>query len=181
MTLSIYLKLFAILTAGAVLLSCSSSPYDRYKNYTPEFDVKNFFKGKLQAHGIVKNRGGEVIRYFTADINAYEQDNTIVLEEQFQFNDGEQQTRIWKLKPLENGKYSAKANDVLNETTLSTVGNALFMKYKLEIPYKGKTIAINVDDRMFLVDDTTVINESIFRKFGFKVGSAQLVIKKQSL
>ena len=53
------------------------------------------------------------------------------------------------------------------------------LKYILKLNYKGKIININVDDKMFLVNPDRIINESIFYKWGFKVGSVQLVIEKK--
>jgi len=57
-------------------------------------------------------------------------------------------------------------------------GNALFMKYVLQLAYNGGSLDVTVDDRMFLVTENRIINESIFSKFGIQVASVQLVIEK---
>lgn len=161
------------------LSSCSTS-ITRYQNNLPTLDVEQFFDGQLSAHGVVKNRGGEVIRFFNASILATTQDNgTILLDENFVFNDGEKQQRQWYLKPTDSNQYLASANDVVGEHIMQVAGNALFMKYVLTINVKGSTLNVNVDDKMFLVNSNTIINESVLYKFGFKVGSVQLVIVKQ--
>ena len=101
-----------------------------------------------------------------------------LLDETFYFDDGEVQHRQWRLVEQADGSYIATANDVIGEHRMQTAGNALFMEYVLRIPYKDGTIDVKVDDKMFLVSEQRIINESVFYKWGFKVGSVQLVIEK---
>ena len=62
---------------------------------------------------------------------------------------------------------------------MEVMGNSLFMQYVLRIPYGNSTIDVNVDDRMYLVSDTVLLNESVMSKWGFKVGQITLVIQKK--
>lgn len=171
---------WCVLTMLSLLMSCSHQGINSYKHNKPALNIKRFFNGALKAHGVVKNRQGDVIRYFSADIKASWKGNTGTLDETFLFNDGEQQQRIWTLKENAEGTIIATANDVIGEHPMSIAGNALFMQYILRIDYKGKPLDLSVDDRMFLVTDTRIINESILSKWGFRVGSVQLVIEKQT-
>ena len=86
---------FCLVGLGA----CSSVSVEQYESNTPRFVAEEFFDGKLHAHGIVKDRSGAVIRYFSADIDAWWRDGIGTLDERFTFDDGEQQVRVWKLKP----------------------------------------------------------------------------------
>jgi hypothetical protein len=52
------------------------------------------------------------------------------------------------------------------------------LDYILEVNYKGSPLAVSVEDWMWLVDERTLLNESTLRKWGFKVGSVQLVISR---
>lgn len=74
--------------------------------------------------------------------------------------------------------YTATAGDVKGPSTVRVSGNAMFLNYTLLVPYKGKTLAVNIDDRMYRVDERTIINESVMRKFGFKVGEIVLTIRR---
>lgn len=162
-----------------VLTACSNVEVDDYQGIKPTFNVETFFSGKLKAHGIVKNRQGRMIRHFSADIDAYWEGGVGTLEEVFIFNDGERQERIWTLKKSgDSGSYIATAGDVIGEGTLASSGNAVFLKYVLRVPYKGSTIDVTVDDRMYLVSDDTLINESALYKFGFNVGEVVLTIRR---
>ncbi|TNF91195.1 MAG: DUF3833 domain-containing protein [Gammaproteobacteria bacterium] len=162
----------------ALIASCSSVSIEEYADNRPRLVAEEFFDGRLYAHGIVKNRAGRVIRYFSATIDAYWVDGIGTLDERFTFDDGEQQQRVWKLKPLGDGSYSATAGDVVGEAALQVAGNSLFLDYVLRIPYGGDTIDVRIDDRMYLVSEHVLLNESIMTKWGFEVGQITLVIEK---
>ena len=57
------------LLVGA-LMACSNVRVTDYADKKPLFEVEQFFSGDLTAHGVVKDRGGRVIRHFNADIAA---------------------------------------------------------------------------------------------------------------
>jgi len=160
------------------LTGCASNGVQRYGENLPQFDVQQFFVGALTAHGVVKNRSGQVIRSFNADIQGRIENNVGILEESFIFSDGEHQRRVWQLRPTSAGELLATANDVIGEGKGRYAGNALNLRYTLQIDYGGKPLNLDVDDWMFLVNPTTVINESVLTKFGIRVGSIQLVILK---
>jgi len=170
----------ALVVLGMTFISaCSSVTIDRYADNKPQLVAEEFFKGQLRAHGIVKDRGGEVIRYFNASIKAYWIDGIGTLDESFVFDDGEQQTRVWKLQPNADGTYVATAGDVIGEGKMKVAGNSLFLDYVLRIPYGKDTIDLRIDDRMYLVSEKVLLNESVMTKWGFKVGQITLVIEKE--
>lgn len=162
-----------------IVASCSSVSIENYADNQPRLVAETFFNGKLSAHGIVKDRSGQVIRYFSADIDAYWVDGIGTLDERFRFDDGEQQTRIWKLKPDGDGKYTATAGDVIGEGRMQVAGNSVFLDYVLRIPYGDDSIDVTIDDRMYLVSERVLLNESIMTKWGFRVGQITLVIEKE--
>ena len=161
-----------------LLQSCSSVPVTEYADNSPTMVVEEFFNGSLTAHGIVKDRSGKVTRYFSASIKADWVDGVGTLDEVFKFDDGEEQRRIWKLVKDDAGNYTGSANDVVGSSTLKFAGNSLFLDYVLRIPYDDGTLDLHIDDRMYLVSDRVLINESVMTKWGFNVGQITLVIEK---
>ena len=162
-----------------MLNGCSAVPIEDYAENRPILVAENFFSGELIASGIVKDRSGRVIRYFNATIDASWEGGVGTLDEQFVFDDGEEQTRVWTLERTAAGAYIATAGDVIGESQMKVLGNSLFMQYVLRIPYGDGTIDVNVDDRMYLVSDTVLLNESVMSKWGFHVGQITLVIQKK--
>ncbi len=166
--------LYTLLLAG-----CGSVSVQDYAGATPELVPETFFNGQLDAHGVVKDRGGRVIRSFNADIKAYWRDGVGTLEEDFLFDDGEKSRRVWTLTPDGKGRYTGTAGDVVGDGRMSVAGNSIFLDYVLRIPYNGSTLDVRIDDRMYLVNPRILINESRMIKFGFEVGQILLVIEKR--
>jgi len=170
------LSLLTLLT----LSGCSSLSVSEYADRTPTLELESFFNGDLTAHGIVKNRSGKVIRYFNAEIKAYWDGKVGTLEEDFIFDDGEKQRRVWKLVRQADGSYIGTAGDVVGDGRAEVAGNSMFLDYILEVTYGDGSIDLAIDDRMYLVQPDILINESVMTKFGFRVGEIVLVIKKKS-
>ncbi len=165
-----------LLLALLGLTACSSVQVTDYRDNTPRFEAEQFFNGTLTAHGVVQDRGGKVIRHFNADIIAYWRDGVGTLEEDFVFDDGEQQRRVWTLTPNGPGRYIGTAGDVVGEGDMVVSGNSAFLDYVLRIPYGDGTVDVRVDDRMYLVDEHVLLNESDMTKFGVRVGRLLLTI-----
>jgi len=170
------LLLSLLVTLGA----CSSGSLRDYAGNQPELVPEEFFQGLLTAHGVVKNRSGRVERYFNATIDAsWNQKGEGRLVERFEFDDGEIQHRTWTLTPEKGGQYRATAGDVLGPGKARISGNAMRLDYRLQVDFKGRDLVLAVEDWMWLVNEDTIINQSILRKWGIRVGSIQLTIIRQ--
>ncbi|MGI9284371.1 MAG: DUF3833 domain-containing protein [Pseudomonadales bacterium] len=169
-------RTFVIVSALCLLSACSQVQVADYSQLNPVLEPQVFFDGQLTAHGVVKNRKGKVIRTFNADIKASWENGVGTLVEDFVFDDGETQQRIWTLAPNDNGTYRGTAGDVVGDGSLHKAGNSIFLDYILRIPYGDGTVDVRVDDRMYLVTPDVLINESRMSKFGLRVGSILLTI-----
>lgn len=175
-----WFKLMLALSALLVLPGCSSVTVNDYAARSPALVPETFFDGALTAHGVIKDRGGKVIRYFNADIKAYWRDGVGTLEEDFLFDDGEKARRVWTLRPTGTGRYEGTAGDVVGAGKIQVAGNSMFLDYVLRIPYGDGTLDLHIDDRMYLVTPDILINESRMSKFGFNVGEILLVIERRN-
>ena len=171
-------RLFFVLPLLMLINACSSISVQDYAQQQPELVMEEFFNGQLSAHGVVKNWRGLVIRTFNADIKAYWDNGVGTLEEDFLFDDGEQQRRVWTLRPATGGGYIGTASDVVGEAEVEIAGNSVFLDYVLMVPWGDGSLNIRIDDRMYLVDPGVIINESAMSKFGLPVGQIHLVIRR---
>ena len=171
-------RIIVVAVLSVVATACTPVKVTDYSELSPAFNVEEFFQGSLAAHGVVKDRSGKVIRTFNATIDASWEDGVGTLDEDFVFNDGEEQKRIWTLRPQPDGSYLGTAGDVTGEGILRQAGNAVFLDYVLQVPYRDGTIDLRVDDRMYLLTPDILINESTLNKFGFQVGELLLVIRR---
>jgi hypothetical protein len=167
------------------LTACSSVDISKYKDNQPILVLDQFFNGELTAHGILKNRSGEVTRYFNVTMTGSWDDQGVgTLAEKFIFNDESIQFRTWTFTPIttdEGIQYQATANDTLAATMIDLSGNAFFMNYDLLINYGGDDMDVNIDDKMYLINDEVMINESVMTKFGIEVGYITLTIIKSPI
>ena len=172
-------RLLVVFMVSFLLTGCSGIKVSDYADRKPKMVPENFFNGRLSAHGVIKNRSGKVVRYFNADIKAWWDGTKGTLEEDFIYDNGEKQRRVWILTRQADGRYIGTAGDVAGEATGRVAGNAMFLEYVLEVPRGEGTISLTMDDRMYLVEPNTIVNESVMYKFGIRVGEVVLVIRRQ--
>ena len=165
-----------VIAVVSVLIGCGTSSVDDYQARSPAFSPDDFFYGALTAHGVVKDFSGTVIRHFQANITGCWENGIGTLDEDFTFDDGEQQTRVWTLTPDGDQTFIGTAGDVVGEGHARWQGNAMFLDYTLRIELADGPIDIKIDDRMYRVSENVVINESKMLKFGLGVGEILLTI-----
>lgn len=166
----------ALGTLALAMSGCSNVTPDDYQGRAPAFEPEAFFNGSLTAHGVVKDFSGKAIRHFNADIIGCWSAGVGNLDEDFIFDDGEAQKRVWTLTPDGNQAYIGTAGDVVGEGRARWEGNAMFFDYTLRIELEDGPIDVRIDDRMYRVSENVVINESKMRKLGFGVGEILLTI-----
>jgi hypothetical protein len=160
------------------LVDCAGNSEAQIARQNTPLVMEEFFSGNLTAHGIVKDWRGRVIRRFSADIVAYWDRGVGTIEEDFVFDDGEIDRRVWKLQSTGTEKYNGTAGDVIGIAEVSVEDDSAFLDYILRIPYGDDTLDVRIDDRMYLVSPTVLLNESKLRKFGVQIGELVLVIQK---
>ncbi|MDP1901336.1 MAG: DUF3833 domain-containing protein [Rubrivivax sp.] len=173
-------KSLAVLCTVLGLSGCAGISPEVYRDQTPTLDLATYFNGPLTAWGYFADRSGEVKRRFTVHMTGVWTGNEGVLTENFVWSDGEKSQRIWRIRKLDAHRYIGRADDVKGEATGTAYGNALQWKYTLLLPVDGKTYEVQFDDWMYQMDDTTMLNKSEMRKFGFKLGEIVISFRKGS-
>ena len=170
--------LLALLAGTAVLTGCASPQVTDYAQERPQLELDRYFNGRILAHGIFQQRGGEVVRRFTVVMDCHWEGHQGVLEEAFTYSDGSTQRRILRLTKHADGRYTGTADDVVGEAQGQTAGNAFRWNYTLRLPVDGKEYEVQFDDWMFLVDDRVMLNRATMSKFGVTLGEVLLSFTK---
>ncbi len=171
--------LFTILIA-ILLNNCSSNkmkPID-FKDQKPRLIIEDYLSGNVKAWGILQNRSGKVTRQFSADLNGKWDGNQLILNEEFNWSDGEIQKRQWKINKIDEHSYEGTAADVVGKAKGYSYGPAFKFEYVLLVPIKGKEIKITFDDWIFKQDDKVAINRATMTKFGIKVAELTVLFLK---
>lgn len=167
----------AVLAATLALGACATQVED-YAGTTPEFAMEDFFSGRLKAWGVFQNRQGKVVRRFSVDMVGRWEGDTGVLEEDFVFADGEIDRRVWTFRRTGPDTYTGTADDVVGEASGVVAGNALRWRYQLELPVDDKVYTVSFDDWMYLLDEDRMVNRSVMKKFGVRLGEVILFFER---
>ncbi|WP_329352547.1 DUF3833 domain-containing protein [Vibrio natriegens] len=162
-----------------MLVSSCSAELDNYQATKPSFDLFGYFDGNVKAWGMVQDYSDKQTRRFEVEIVGTVQGNQLTLVEDFLFDDGEVDQRIWVITRLENNRYEGKADDIIGVATGQEQGNALQWQYDFELKMDDGTITVAFDDWLYRQDDRHVFNLTKIKKFGVEVGTITLFFQKQ--
>ena len=149
-----------------------------FKDQKPRLIIEEYLSGNVKAWGILQNRSGKVTRQFSADLNGKWDGEQLILDEKFNWSDGEIQTRQWIINKIDDHNYEGTAGDVVGTAKGYSYGPAFKFEYVLLVPVKGKEMKITFDDWIFKQDDRVAINRATMTKFGIKVAELTVMFVK---
>ena len=174
-------KAILLLISLFLITSCSKNssmkPED-FKNKEPRLIIEDYLWGNVKAWGILQNRSGKVTRQFSADLTGKWDGKQLILDEKFNWSDGEVQNRQWIIKKIDQHNYEGTAGDVVGLAKGYSFGPAFKFEYVLLVPIKGKNIKIKFDDWIFKQDERIAINRATMTKFGIKVAELTVMFVK---
>ena len=174
-------RLFLLIITLLLITSCSSKqsmkPED-FKDQKPRLIIEDYLSGNVKAWGILQNRSGKVTRQFSADLNGKWDGKQLILDEKFNWSDGEVQTRQWQITKIDEHNYEGTAGDVVGKARGYSYGPAFKFEYVLLVPVKGREMKITFDDWIFMQDEKVAINRAKMTKFGIRVADLTVVFVK---
>ncbi len=173
------MKKVVIFISILIITGCANNmmPTD-FKDQKPRLIIEEYLSGNVKAWGILQNRSGKVIRQFSADLDGKWDGEQLILDEKFNWSDGEIQNRQWQIKKIDQHNYEGTAGDVVGKAKGFSYGPAFKFEYVLLVPVKGKNIKIKFDDWIFKQDEKVAINRATMTKFGFKVAELTVMFVK---
>ena len=169
----------ALLLALPLLLSgCGDMKIEDFKDSQPKLALEDYFAGQTKAWGIFEDRFGNLRRQFEVDIVGTWDGETLTLEEDFVYADGETDRRVWTIEKTGPDSYEGRAADVDGVATGRTAGNAFNWQYSLDLKVGDRTWRVNFDDWMFLRPGGVLINKAEVTKWGLKLGEATIFFQK---
>ena len=173
------MRYIAILLAAATIAGCSTIDIKEYSENSPRFDIFDYFNGNTTGWGIVQSRSGKLNRQFVVDMKGtVDAEGNLVMEELFDWSDGEKSSRTWIIQKEDEHNFSGQAKDLVGTARGKAYGNAMNWRYQLLLDVNDTTWKINFDDWMFLQPDDVLINRASMSKFGFHVGDVIIFFKK---
>ena len=113
-----------------------------FKDQKPRLIIEEYLSGSVKAWGVLQNRSGKVTRQFKADLNGKWDGSTLILDEIFNWSDGEKQKRQWTINKIDDHHYEGTASDVVGTAKGFSYGPAFKFEYVLLVPVKGKILKL---------------------------------------
>lgn len=153
-----------------LLAGCGGMSLEDFEGTQPVFVPEDYFQGRFRVYGMFLDRFGNVRRQFRADVDGYLEGEVLVLDEHFEFQDGETQERTWRIRKVGPGRYQGEAADIVGVATGVVAGQALHMSYDIELPSGDATWQVHFEDWLLLQPDGVILNRATVTKYGVEVG-----------
>jgi hypothetical protein len=150
---------------------------DSAASFPDHLDLQTYFVGRCQAWGMVMNRIGKVERRFRVEIAGHLDGDALVLDENFIFDDGETDQRVWQINH-HGDTVSGRAADVIGKAGGEITGPLLQWSYDVALTVRGHKVRVGFDDWMTLADDNVMLSRAVIRKFGFRVADVFISFRK---
>jgi hypothetical protein len=141
-------------------------------------ELTEFFEGRTTAWGLFEDRFGKVRRRFRIEIHGRWSDEQFLLEESFDFDDGEKDHRVWRISATKDGTFSATCPECIGTAIAHAATDSLTMAYAFRLKLKSRTIDVDCDDRFYRIDRDTVMNRTTMRKWGVKLGELSIFFQR---
>jgi len=123
--------------AGALLLSLSllsggcagGLRPESFAGAEPRFDPIRFFDGPSRSWGVLESRAGTPKSRFKTDLMGRREGEDLVIVQDFTFEDGHRQQRVWRVHRVDEHHYDATANDVAGVSHGLAYGNTFRWEY----------------------------------------------------
>jgi hypothetical protein len=178
----------AVLALVVLLAGCSGRPGpDDPLLSDREFNLEHYFAGRTVAKGQFQDRFGTVRRRFDVDIAGTWDGEKLTLVEDFVYEDGSTEQRVWTLTKTgpETGSqtWSGTAPGVIGTAEGVERGDTFNWRYTIDLPVPSAegvsdTLRVSFDDWMWLLSDGTVLNRAYMDRFGIQIGEVIISFEK---
>ena len=169
-----------ILLAFAVLTACTGKPaLEDAKLSDRKLNLEEFFDGQVLAHGQFQDVFGTVRRRFDVEINGAWDGQTLTLVEDFVYEDGSTEQRVWSLLKTGDDTWKGTAPGVIGTASGEERGDTFNWQYKIDLPVPDGTLRVTFDDWMWLLTDDRVLNRAYMKRAGVNIGEVIITFEKQ--
>jgi hypothetical protein len=176
------LVLFAM--SLVLLAACSNRPSLEDPNLSDrDLNLEEFFDGRLVARGQFQDRFGTVRRRFDVDIRGDWDGERLRLVEDFVYEDGATEQRVWTLVKTGEQTWQGTAPGVIGVATGEERGDAFNWRYTIDLPIPAadgtsETLRVRFDDWMWLLGEDRLLNRAYIERFGVEIGEVIITFEK---
>jgi hypothetical protein len=172
------------LSSLLVLAACTGKPsFNDASLSERQLELEQFFDGNLVAHGQFQDVFGTVRRQFTVKIKGDWDGERLKLVEDFVYEDGSVEQRVWTLVKTGDETWRGTAPGVIGEAVGVEQGDRFNWRYTIDLPVPaadgaGKPVRVTFDDWIWLQSDTRAFNRAYMKRYGVDVGDVSISFEK---
>lgn len=173
-----------IAAALIVLSACTGKPSFNDESLSREkLDLEEFFDGDLVAYGQFQDILGTVRRSFVVELKGDWDGERLRLEEDFIYEDGSTEKRIWMLTKTGPDSWTGTAPGVIGVATGEEQDNRFNWRYEIDLPIPAadgsvETMRVTFDDWMWLLSEDRLFNRAYVQRYGFDIGDVSISFEK---
>lgn len=138
-----------------------------------DLSLEEFFQGKTHAYGKFSAINGTKRSFYVA-LNGKWNGKTLILREDFFYDDGEKDVKTWRFTRTGPNTYSGTREDVKGVTKVTVRGNTATFSYEVDLDNGPETNFVKFKDKLVLKPDGTLINTARVSKFGLPVAKVSV-------
>lgn len=166
----------AAVLSVVVLAACTGKPSLEDPPLSDrELNLEEFFDGRLVARGQFQDVFGTVRRRFDVEIAGDWNGERLRLVEDFVYEDGSTEQRVWTLRKTGPDSWEGTAPGVIGVATGEERGDAFNWRYTIDLPIPSatgetETVRVTFDDWMWLLSDDRLLNRAYMKRWGLDIG-----------
>jgi len=173
-----------ILASALLLTACTGKPsFDDPSLSTRELNLEEFFDGELVAYGQFQDVLGTVRRSFQVNIRGDWNGERLLLVEDFIYEDGSTEQRVWTLVKTGEDSWQGTAPGVIGVATGEEQDNRFNWRYEIDLPIPAadgtvETLRVKFDDWMWLLSEDRLFNRAYIQRFGIDIGDVSISFER---
>ncbi len=177
---------FAALAAAAVTLSaCTGKPSLSDQPLSDrQLNIEEFFDGTVVATGQFQDVLGTVRRAFVVTIDGDWDGERLILTEDFVYEDGATEQRVWTLTKTGDQTWTGTAPGVIGAANGIEDGDRFNWQYTIDLPIPAsdgsvETMRVTFDDWMWLLSDDRLFNRAYMKRYGIDIGDVSIMFERR--
>jgi hypothetical protein len=143
---------------------------------TPGFRLERRLLGVNRVSGLVHDRLGRLRLGFSGLIEARVEEGALTMTQELNYSDGHIERRYWCLRTEGAHGYRGSNSDFVDQVIGTAHGNAVNLRYKLNLPLAGGLRRVAFDDWMYLQPDGLILGHAVMRIWGIRIGTVSAAI-----
>lgn len=141
------------------------------------FRIEEFLLGRSQAEGFFQDFTGRIRRRFSVELEGRLDDGVLVLSEDFLFDDGATEQRVWRIMPVGAEGYTASADDMIGEAHGGVRSGVLRWSYLFSLKLGARRLRVRFRDTFVQIAGDALLNTASITKFGFELGRTTIIFR----